>query len=270
MPDAAKEFGRKADDSDMLDAAVRIGLISYGSVHVLIAWLAASLALGEYEGSASKDGALGEVAQQPLGSVLLYVMAAGFAALVVWQLIEAVAGHRDKDGVERKLRQAASVVKAGIYGFFGFSSLKVAAGGHSGGDKTEPMTAKVMALPAGQLLVGLIGLGVAGYACFLIYSGVNGNFKENLTARGHRGDLGSAYVLLGRVGHVGKGFALLAVGGLFLWAAWTHDSDKSGGLDQALRKVLEQPYGSLLLGVVAFGIGCYGLFCFAWARHLDR
>ena len=271
MSGSAKKFGRKADDSDVLDAAVRVGLISYGIVHLLIAWLAAQLAFGGNKGSASKNGALQEVAQQPLGSVLLYVMTAGFVALVVWQLIEMVSGHRDEDGGKRKLKQASSALKVGIYGFLGFSSLKFASSrGGGGGDKTEPMTAKVMALPAGRLLVALIGLVVAGYAASLIYRGLSEGFKEHLASQGKTGDLGRAYVMLGKIGYVGKGVALLVVGGLFLWAAWTHDSGKSGGLDQALRKVLEQPFGSLMLGAVAFGIGCYGLFCFARARHMDR
>ena len=265
MTNSAKKFGRKADNSDALGIAVRVGLICYGVVHLLIAWLAASLAFGDNKGSASKNGALKEVAQQPLGSVLLYVMTAGFAALVVWQLVETVAGHRDEDGGKRKLKQASSALKVAIYGFLGFSSLKVASGG-GGGDQTEPMTARVLALPAGQFLVGVVGVAVARYAAALIYRG----FREHLKSQGQTGELGRAYVLLGKVGYVSKGLALLAVGGLILWAAWSHDPDKSGGLDQALRKVLDQPFGSLMLAVIAFGIGCYGLFCFARPRHLDR
>jgi hypothetical protein len=34
--------------------------------------------------------------------------------------------------------------------------------------------------------------------------------------------------------------------------------------------VLDQPFGPVLLLVIAAGIGCYGLFCFARARHLSR
>lgn len=271
MASSARKFGRKADDSKLLDAAVRVGLISYGIVHLLIAWLAAQLALGGNKGSASNSGALQEVAQKPLGSILLYAMAAGFAALVVWQLIETVAGHRDEDGAKRKLKQASSGLKVTIYGALGLSSLRFASGsGGGGGDKTESWTARLMGLPAGRFLVLVVGLAVAGYAIALMYRGLSEGFKEHLSPQGHSGELGNAYVLLGKVGHVGKGVALLVVGGLFLWAAGTHDSRKSGGLDQALHTVLQQPYGSLMLAAVAFGIGCFGLFCFARARHLDR
>ena len=40
--------------------------------------------------------------------------------------------------------------------------------------------------------------------------------------------------------------------------------------DQALRDVLQRPFGPTLLLLIAAGLGCYGLFCFAWARHLSR
>lgn len=57
---------------------------------------------------------------------------------------------------------------------------------------------------------------------------------------------------------------------LFDYAAITHQPKRSGGLDQALQKVLQQPFGPGLLVVIAVGIACYGLFCFARARHLSR
>jgi hypothetical protein len=104
----------------------------------------------------------------------------------------------------------------------------------------------------------------------LFYRGLSEGYREHLESEGQSGDLGRAYLLLGKVGYVAKGGAIGIVGGLFVWAAATHDPDKSGGLDDALRTVLEQPFGPLLLGAIAIGIACYGLFCFARARHLSR
>jgi hypothetical protein len=95
-------------------------------------------------------------------------------------------------------------------------------------------------------------------------------FRDHLGPGATVGKDGSAYVLFGKVGYLSKGVAIGVVGVLFLWAAWTHDPQKSGGLDQALSRVLHQPFGPVLLGLIALGIACYGLFCFAWAKHLDR
>ena len=45
---------------------------------------------------------------------------------------------------------------------------------------------------------------------------------------------GASYLVLGKIGHIGKGVALAIVGGLFVYAGITHESGKSGGLDEAL------------------------------------
>ncbi len=266
----AQRIGRKTDDSKAFDHAVRVGIVAYGIVHLLIAWVALQLAFGDRSGEASGSGALSQMAQTPLGGVLMYVVAAGFAALVVWQLIEAVVGHRDEDGKKRVFKRLGSALKVVLYGSLGWTALKIAAGGGSDGGGTDTTTAKIMQLPAGQVLVGLVGLGVLGYGGLLIYRGLSESFMDKLTAHGQAGDTGKAFVVFGKAGYVAKGLALFAVAALFLWAAVTHDPKKSGGLDQALQKVLEQPFGSPILVVLAVGIACYGFFAFAWARHLDR
>jgi hypothetical protein len=266
----AHQFGRNADSSKLFDHAVRVGIIAYGVVHLLIAWVAVQLALGDSSGSASSDGALSAMAKTPVGGVLLYVVAGGFGALVLWKLIDAVAGHREEQGRKRLLKRLNSGLKAVLYGVLGWSALKIAMGGGSDGGGTDTITSKIMSMPAGQLLVGAVGLGVLAYAVAQIYRGLSETFMDKLKATGRIGDTGKAFVLLGKVGYVAKGLALLVVAGLFLWAAWTHDPKKSGGLDQALRTVLEQPFGSPMLIALGVGIGCYGLFAFAWARHLDR
>jgi hypothetical protein len=266
----AQQIGRKADGSKAFDHAVRVGLIAYGIVHLLIAWVAIQLAFGDNQGSASSDGALSTMAKTPVGGVLLYVVAAGFAALVIWQLMEAIGGDRDAEGKKKLFKRLGHASKAVLYGALGWSALKIAIGGGSDGGGTDTITAKVMAMPGGQLLVGLVGLAVLAYGAGLIYRGLSESFMDKLKAEGQFGDTGKAFVLFGKTGYVSKGLALLVVAGLFLWAAWTHDPKKSGGLDQALHKVLEQPFGMPMLVALGAGIACYGLFAFAWARHLDR
>ena len=262
--------GRKAGGSSVLDHAVRVGLVSYGVVHLLLAWLALQLAFGERSAQASSSGALHQLAQSGLGRGSLYVVAAGFAALVVWQGLEAAVGHRDEEGWKRLGMRFVSAGRAGVYGVLGYSALDIASGSDSQGGGTDTWTAKLMAMPAGVWLVAAVGLGVAGVGFALIYHGWAEKFLSHLDIDGSTGRSGRAYSLFGKAGYTAKGVALVVVGLLFLSAAWTHDPDKSGGLDQALSKLLHQPFGAPILVAVAVGIACYGLFCFAWARHLDR
>jgi hypothetical protein len=272
MTNRAENLGREAEASDWLDTAVRIGMVAYGIVHLIIAWLALELAFGHDKGSASSQGAMRQLAQQSYGTVLLWLVAIGMFLLVIWRLIEAVAGHREEDGGKRLRKRLTSLLKAVIYGFVGFSALTTATGSGSSSKKSgsDTMTAKLMDLPAGQLIVGAVGLAIIAYGAAMIRKAYTEKFREHLGAGGESGQAGKAYVLLGKAGYTAKGIAFVIVGSLFGYAAITHKAKKSGGLDQALHKVLNQPFGPYLLMIIAVGIGCYGLFCFARARYLSR
>ncbi len=127
-----------------------------------------------------------------------------------------------------------------------------------------------MALPAGAVLVGVAGLAVVGYGAWTAWRGLSDRHREHLATEGLSGTSGDWLLRLGAVGHVAKGVAIGLVGTLFCFAALTHDADRSGGLDEALRTVLQQPFGPWLLALIAVGIGLYGVWCLARARYLDR
>lgn len=263
------EYFLAMDQDDALDTGVRIGLVSYGVVHLLIAWLCLQLVLGNREGKISGSGALRQLAETDLGRVSLFVVAFGLAALVIWQALEAAAGHRDEKGGKRAWKRVVSAAKCVIYGSLGWAALQIAIG-QGKSKSTDSYTAQLMQLPFGVMLVGLVGVGIVVFAGFLVYRGWKEKFLSKLDGSGKIGHEGRAYRYFGKAGYISKGAAFGVVGGLFVYAALTHDADKSGGLDQALLKVLDQPFGPFLLALVAVGIACYGLFCFAWARHLDR
>jgi hypothetical protein len=266
----AEQAGRRADDSEWMDRAVRVGLVSYGIVHLIIAWLALRLVFGDGGGSASQQGALQQLARSGVGRASLYVVAVGFLALVLWQGMEAVWGHRDEEGGKRVLKRVTSAAKVVLYASLAFSAFRTAVGSSSSSGGTDGVTAKLMRMPGGPVLVGAVGVGVLAVAGFLLYRGLAEKFRSKLETDGQTGNDGRVYVLCGKIGYVGKAAALAVVGALFLLAAFTGDPQRSGGLDVALRKLLQEPFGGPLLALVAIGFAGYGIFCFAWARHLDR
>ena len=266
----ARSAGRRAENSDWMDHAVRVGIVSYGVVHLVLAWLTLKLVFGSGGGNASNQGALHQLAQTSLGRVSLYVAAAGFVALVVWQGLEAFGGHREEEGTKRAVKRVVSAAKVVIYGSLAIASFKTASGGSSGGGGTDSITTKLMDAPAGPLLVGVVGAVVVVVGGVLVYQGWKEKFRSKLGLKGQTGHDGKAYIWLGKAGYLSKGVAIGIVGLLFLFAALTHDPHKSGGLDVALHKVLQQPFGGPMLFLIAVGFAGYGLFCFAWARHLRR
>lgn len=268
MGEAVKGSGNRASESGWMDHVARAGLVAYGVVHLLIAWVALQLAFGESSRKASSTGAFHELASKPFGTVALWAVAVGLLLLVLWRVTDAAFGHQDRDGTDQLKKRAGSALKAVLYGALAFTAFKTLVGGGGGGGKS--MTATVMGWPAGQWLVVAAGLAVIGYAGWTAYRGWSEKFLENLDNEGRVGEVGNAYRWFGKIGYIVKGISIAIVGGLVVHAGWTHSGKEDKGLDDALRTVLEQPFGPTLLAAVAAGLACYGLFCFARARHLDR
>lgn len=275
------QVASRAKHNDGFGAVIRVGMVAYGLVHILIAWLALQIAFGEQSSNASSTGALHTLASQPLGAVLVWVVAIGLMALVVWRALEAWQAWRTEDGTDRVKSVLGDVGKGVIYAVLAFTALKTAigdttgggggkgGGGKGGGGSTDSLTAQVLAMPGGTLLVGAAGLGVLGYACYYVWQGWSEKFLEKLDGGSRNRDVTRAYKYLGKVGFIAKGIAIGVIGGLFVFAAVTHDPKKSAGLDQALQEIAQQPFGQALLVAVSLGIGCYGVFCFARARHMS-
>lgn len=261
---AGTQSAARAADSKPVELLGRIGLASYGVVHLLIAWLAARVALGSGEEGAGKDGALTRLADTSYGGVLLWVIAIGMFALALWQLGEAVWGRKSGGNA---LKRAAHVVEALVFAFLGYSAAKVASGGKSQSNSEQAgITSKVLDAPAGQVLVVLVGLAVIGAAGYLVVKGAKKKFLKDLDLAAASPATRKLTTRLGQTGYIAQGISYGIVGLLIVIAAIQHDPDKATGLDTALATLAEQPYGTALLLIVALGLACFGVYCFLDAR----
>lgn len=268
-PNAASQKTQQARHSDLLKHGARVGLVAYGVVHLLIAWIALQVAWSG-GGDASSGGALRTVSEQPFGRVMLWVTVAGLAALVLWQLGTAVWGYASEDGAKRVRKRLGAAGRVVVYGALAVSAVKIASGssgGGSGDSKEEGLTADLLGAPAGRVLVAVVGVAILAVGVRQVHRGVSESFTHDLEGGATSGDTGTAVVLVGRVGYVAKGVAIGVVGVLFGWAALAFDPDKAGGLDDALKTVRDQPFGPYLLSLIALGLACFGAYCFAWAKH---
>lgn len=266
--DKAEELGESAP----VEALARVGLVAYGVVHILIGWAALAIAWAGSRDPADTSGAMRTLAAQPFGRGLLVVVSVGLLALAVWQITEAIWGCRDrKAGFKRRRKQTSSAGKAIFYGALGVSAASwVVRGGNGSSSSAEAQqerTSGVLSWPGGQTLVVLAGFVIIGIGISSIRRGVVKSFCKELNLGGVSAATKEAITRLGQVGHIAKGIALGAVGAVLAYAAWNFDPAESRGLDGALRKIVEQPYGAVALTMVAFGLMAFGLFAIVQSRY---
>jgi hypothetical protein len=268
MADSAEQTGQQAITSRPFRALLTVGLIAYGVVHLLVGWIALGIAWVGITGTnsaqeASQQGALNELASQPLGAATLWVVAIGLIALALWQIVEAIWGHRDRPaGVKRIRKRVGSAGRCIAYALLAAASISTLRGDSGSGESEESYTARLMGQPWGRIVVGLVAVAIVVLGVRLIRRGVKKKFTEDLA-----GGVSQGVVRLGQAGYIAKGIAFAIVGGLFGWAAATYDPEKAGGLDDALRTVNEAPFGAVLLTAMALGLMCFGVYCFFWAKN---
>lgn len=255
----AVDAAERLSDTRALGAPARLGFAALAVVHILIGVIALRLAFGG-QGEAEPTGALEEVAEGRFGSPIMWICAAGCAGLALWQLSEATLRARHLATGERLGKHISSGSLAIIYGSMSGTFARFAVGdGPDSSQSTVDFTRTLLASEFGVLLVFATAAVILGIGVHFVLKGLRRTFRPELQA--FEGTLpGHVIEVLGVVGHVAKGLALLLVGGLFVLAGINHDPQDSTGLDGSLKALQYHPVGVYVLAAIALGLICYGVF----------
>jgi hypothetical protein len=274
-PSAAGTTGRLGD-GETLEKLARVGLLAYGLVHVLVAWLALQLAWGGGGQEADQSGAMQTLARQPFGKPLLWIVGLGLVALALWQAAEILrwrSGWSASDKARTKAirKTVKSAAKAVVYAALAVLAIRFAVGsGQSSAQQQQQRTAGVFSWPGGRILVGMVGLVLIGVGAQHVYEGLSKRFLKQIDLAEAPPSVTRWITRAGQAGFPAKGVALGVVGGMLGWAAITFDPSKARGLDGAMHVILSAPGGPALLTLVAAGIVAFAAFCFARARYPER
>lgn len=268
----AEQAAHSAASSKSMTMLARLGYAIKGVVYLIIGWLAIQLAVGQGGSATDQRGALQTIYEQPFGKVLLVVVAIGLIGFALWCFIEAI---YDTEG---KGKQAKGIIARIGYAVVGISYAALAFGafslvlgksssGKSSGSQTQTFTAQLLKLPLGVALVVLVGLIVLGVAVYLFGKAYTGKFRNRLNLSSVSAQLRKGLIALGRLGYAALGIVFTIIGIFLIVAAFEHNASKAKGLDTALKELLQQPFGPILLGLVALGLLAYGVYSFVEARY---
>ncbi|WUH92087.1 DUF1206 domain-containing protein [Streptomyces sp. NBC_00433] len=247
----------------VLRPAGRAGFTARGVIYLLVGYLALRVAFGESGNEADRQGALRQIARQPFGTGLLWLLAAGLACMALWRGASAVLGD---ESTGKRLAAGARAVFYAVVSW-GTATYAAGSGGSSGSDqKSKDVTASLLKLPGGRWMVGALGLGLCAAGVVIGVRAVRRKFLEKLETGRMGRRVGTAVTVTGTGGGAARGGVYAGAGAFAVVAAVRFDPGKAKGMDDTLRSFAHTPAGPWLLVVVAAGLILFGLFSFASAR----
>lgn len=260
--------------SSKLELAARTGYAAKGIVYILVGVLAVRAAFGSGGKTAGGQGALESLIDEPFGKWMLGAVAIGLVLYAIYRLMQAIFDvsneGSDAKGVIRRIAFGVSAFTYGALAWWAFQTVRgggSGSAGGSGGGGGSGWTADLMAQPFGVWLVGIAGVIVIGVGLRQFQRAWKASFMKKYAPEEMEPETRRLAKRIGQVGLAARGVTFLMIGTFIIQAARQHDPSESGGLGKAFDTLLQQPYGPWLLGLVAIGFVCYGIYCFSYVRY---
>ena len=245
---------------------VRLGYLAKGLIYFLIGVLALSLALGMRGGRLTDpSGVLMTLLQQPFGRMLLLGIGIGIVAYAAYYLFEAIADlRRLGGGVRGWFHRSLTIIKAVAYGTIGIEALNIVLFNRPSSGDAEDNARLVMRFPLGEVLLVMVGLGIAVYGFTQLKAAWEGRADDDLDVARVRREAG--WILpLGRIGTTARGVILVGMGVTLLWSGLQERPADADGYSEVLATIAAvNPW---LLAAMGIGVICFGLFQLCHARY---
>jgi len=195
---------------------------------------------------------------------MLALLAFGLACYALWKLVKGVLDADGKGSAPHGiLRRVGYVGSAAIHGTPAFTAAQSILGAEDSSEDAATASTLAYQPPLGQILVGLVGLGVILVGLYQLYAAYKAMFRADL-----RLDLMSDaqerwVTYAGRVGTAARALAIGLAGAFVVLAAYQSDSSETRSLGAALESLQQQSLGSYMLGAIAVSLLIYGVFMFA-------
>ncbi len=269
----ANRTARNVASSRLMTVLARLGYVAKGVVYLIIGWLAVQLVIGAGGKTTDQRGALQTISEQPYGKFLLALVVIGLLGFAIWCFLQAWFDTEGKGsdikGIIGRLGYAVTGVSNAILAFGAFQL--VAGMGTSSATKsttssTQDVTAQLLKHSWGVALVVILGLIVVGVACYMFAKAYTAKFQQRLLLTRLSAQLRRGVIFLGRFGYAVLGVVFSLIGIFLIVAAVQHNPHEAKGLDATLQTLIQQPFGPVLLGIVALGLIAYGVYSFMEAR----
>jgi hypothetical protein len=255
----------------MIEPLARLGYASKAFIYATVGLLAAAAALKRGGAVTDTRGALRVILSHPFGNTVLFILAVGLCGYAVWRVLDAFLDpERRGTGFKGLVARVAHLIRALVYGGLGLEAFRLARGfraSHGTDTAVRLWTAKIMALPMGDWLVGIAGAIAAVYGVSEIVSAIKDTDEE----RKDLSSLGPArrrsLNRICRFGVSARALIIVVLGGLLVRAAMLHDPGEAAGVRGSILNLAGAGPGTWLLAFTAFGLIAYAVDQALHARY---
>jgi hypothetical protein len=249
--------------------AARVGYAAHGVVYAVLGVLALLTAFGEASGKLTDSrGALEAIGEQPFGTALLWATSVGLLCYALWSAVRAVLDpeHKGSDG-KGTLKRVGYAFTSFTHFALSVYAAQLAYGSSRSSGGTRTWVAKLLDLPFGQALIGLVGAIAIGFGLQQIHAALKGKVGHQyasapLGPRVHR-----ISKRVARVGVFARGLVFPVIGASLMFAALRNNAGEAEGFGEALGAFAGGPFGMFTLTFVAAGLFAYGVHMFFIARY---
>ena len=256
----------------MLETLARLGYACKAFIYTIIGTLAIGAAFRRGGRITDTSGALRVILVQPYGRALLLVLAIGLCGYALWRILDAI---RDPDhhGTEFKgiVTRIGNVVRAAIYGGLGIESFRLFRGMRgSTGREAQMWTARILHIPFGTLIVGLLGGIVSVYGVSEIISSFKGGYSRTLDISPIPARMRGIAEAISRFGIGARGVIIVVLGVFLVRAAFERDPGEAHGTRDSMLEVANAVDGPWLLAFIGAGFLAYAVdqAIHVWCRRI--
>lgn len=252
---------------EKIKKTARTGFVAKGIVYLLTGVLAFLAAFNLGGQKAGKLQVIDFLENQPFGKIILGALGIGLCCYALWRFIQSLQNPENIDSdTKGTIKRISFFISGLIYMGLGFVCfIKIFSTSNAGGGKSSMIPADLQ-----QYIFIIVGICLGVKSIYQFVKAYKGDFmsKFNLSATANQSK-GKFIKNMALAGLIARGITVGVIAYFFIKGGLSLDSTSGEikGTENAFSFLQQTSSGPWLMGLVAAGLACYGIYMFTMAKY---